>query len=123
MPGGAERLAIIIWVIAGLIGVVTLSSQKARSGVGRFFAALGRGLGWLMGVVLLTPLFLIGFTAAHIIGRLAGRDPLHLRDSESQTFWLPSIRIAARCDTCGRYLPLRRLYRRAAGALLRRSRS
>jgi hypothetical protein len=85
---GAERLAIIIWAVAGLIGVVALSSQKARSGVGWFFAALGRGLGWLMGVVLLAPLFLIGFTAAHVIGRLAGRDPLHLRDKEAQTFWL-----------------------------------
>jgi hypothetical protein len=38
----------------------------------------------------LTPIFLIGFTAAHVIGRMAGRDPLHLRDTTSQTFWLPA---------------------------------
>lgn len=87
---GAVKLAIFIWVVAALIGVVTLSSQKARSGVGKFFAALGRTLGWVLGTVLLTPIFLIGFTAVHAIGRLAGRDPLHLRDKESQTFWLPA---------------------------------
>lgn len=87
---GAEALAILIWVVAGLIGIVTLGSQKARTGVGKFFAALGRGVGWLLGTVLLTPIYLIGFTAAHWIGRLAGRDPLHLRDKDSQTFWMPS---------------------------------
>lgn len=87
---GAHTLAIVIWVIAGLIGVVTLSSQKARTGVGRFFGAIGRGLGWILGVVLLTPLYLVGFTLVRVVGRLAGRDPLYLHDKTSQTFWLPS---------------------------------
>jgi hypothetical protein len=87
---GAERLAVLIWIVAGLIGVITFSSQKARTGVGKFFALVGRGLGWLLGIVLLTPVYLIGFTAARIVGRLAGRDPLHLRDTSSQTFWLPA---------------------------------
>jgi hypothetical protein len=86
---GAQSLAILIWVVSGLIGVVSLSSQKARTGVGQFFGALGRGIGWVLGAVLLTPIFLIGFTIAHVVGRLAGRDPLHLRDTTSQTFWLP----------------------------------
>jgi hypothetical protein len=86
---GAQTLAIFIWVVAGIIGLVTLGSQHARSQVGRFFAAIGRGLGWLLAVVLLTPVYLVGFTAARVICRIAGRDPLHLRERESHTFWLP----------------------------------
>ncbi len=87
---GAEALAIFIWVVAGIIGIVTLGSRHARSQVGRFFAALGRSLGWILGVLLLTPVYLIGFTAARVLSRIAGRDPLHLRDSENPTFWLPA---------------------------------
>jgi hypothetical protein len=87
---GATKLAILIWVVSVIVGLVSLSSQKARSGVARFFAALGRGLGWLIGTVLLAPVFLVGFTIAHFVGRLAGKDPLHLRDTDSQTFWLPA---------------------------------
>jgi hypothetical protein len=87
---GAHSLAVVIWIISGIIGVVSLSSQKARSGVTKLFAALGRWLGWILGTLLLAPLFLIGFTIARVVSRLAGRDPLHLRDPESQTYWLPA---------------------------------
>jgi hypothetical protein len=86
---GAHSLAIVIWIVSGVIGLVTLSSQKARTGVGRFLGVLGRGVGWVSGGLLLTPIYLIGFTAARVVGRLAGRDPLHLRDTTSHTFWLP----------------------------------
>jgi len=89
---GAPTLAIVIWVVAGIIGLVTLGSQQARSQIGRFFAAVGRGLGWLFAVVLLTPVYLIGFTSARLLSRIAGRDPLHLRDREAPTFWLPADR-------------------------------
>src|SRR5262249_21779558 len=53
---GAHRLAILIWLVSAVIGLVTLSSQKARSKIGRFFAALGRVVGWTLGVILLTPI-------------------------------------------------------------------
>src|SRR5438045_1071056 len=45
---GAERLAIVIWIVSAVIGVVMLSSQKARTRVGRFFSAFGRSLGRLI---------------------------------------------------------------------------
>ncbi len=80
----------MIWIVAGLVGAITFSSQKARTGIGKFFALLGRCVGWTLGILLLTPVYLIGFTAARIVGRLAGRDPLHLRDTSSQSFWLPA---------------------------------
>jgi hypothetical protein len=89
---GAHSLAILIWVITGIIGFVSLSSQKARSGVTSLFATIGRWLGWVLGTLLLAPLFLIGFTIARVVSRLAGRDPLHLRDVASQTYWLPADR-------------------------------
>jgi hypothetical protein len=88
--GGAATLAVVICVVSGIIGLVSVSSQQARSGVMRVFSALGRGLGWILGAVLLVPVYLFGFTLAHVTGRLAGRDPLHLRDTNSQTFWLPA---------------------------------
>jgi len=84
-----HSLGIVIWTITAIIGVVTLGSQRGRTGVGNFFAALGRSLGWGLSIVLLVPVFLIGFTAAHFMSWVTGRDKLHLRDGDSQTYWLP----------------------------------
>jgi len=86
---GWHTLGIVIWTITTIIGVVTLGSQRGRTGVGQFFAALGRSIGWGLGIVLLVPVYLIGFTIAHLVSWITGRDKLHLRDGDSQTFWLP----------------------------------
>ena len=86
----SSTLGIVIWTITAIIGVVTLASQKGRSTIGRFFAALGQAIGGAIGVVLLVPVFLIGFTIAHCVSRLTGRDPLHLKNKDAQTFWLPA---------------------------------
>jgi hypothetical protein len=85
---GAHTLAVIVWVIAGVIGVISVASQRGRSGIGRFFATLGRLLGTGLGVVLLVPVFLIGFTASRMVSLLSRRDPLRLRDADRHTFWL-----------------------------------
>ena len=37
---------------------------------------------------MLVPIYLIGFTTARALGRIAGRDPLLIRDADRPTFWL-----------------------------------
>lgn len=87
---GATGLAYVVWVLAVVIGLVTMGSESARSGIGRFFALLGHYLGWMLGVALLTPVFIIGFSLAHCLSWLTGSDPLHLRKSPLPTYWLPA---------------------------------
>jgi len=87
---GATHLAALIWVVSAVIGLVSVSSLKARTGIMRLFSMLGNWLGWLLGTILLTPVFLLGFTLARIVSRMAGRDPLRLRDNDAQTYWLPA---------------------------------
>src|SRR5437588_1081206 len=48
---GSKTLAILIWVVSAVIGAVTLGSHTARSRFGRGFAAFGRAIGWLLGIL------------------------------------------------------------------------
>lgn len=85
---GSTSLAAIIWTLTAIIAAVSLSSRAARSRLGRFFSAVGVGLGWSIGVLLLTPIYLIGFSLAHLLSRLGGHDPLQLRAADAPSFWL-----------------------------------
>jgi len=48
---GWHSLGIVIWTITTIIGVVTLGSRRGRTGVGNFFSALGRSLGWGLSIL------------------------------------------------------------------------
>ncbi|GEM_PF-277079 len=85
---GARKLAIVVWVLAALIGLVSIASKRARTGIVKFFAKAGFFIGRWLTVILLVPVHLIGFTAARLLTRLSGGDPLHLRDVDRPTYWL-----------------------------------
>ena len=96
---GWTTLAYVVWGIGGSIGVLSIASAKIRQGLQSFFAQLGEWLGRGLAAVCLTPIFFIGFTTVRILDKLAGRDPLQLKDgSHEPTFW-------AQCDHDGRRLP------------------
>jgi hypothetical protein len=77
-------------VIAIAIGVgwASLASSIARVAVDRAFAWLGETLGTLFSWILLTPIFLVGFTLARAWMRLSRADPLQLRRTTLPTYWL-----------------------------------
>lgn len=85
---GARTLAIVVWVLAILIGVISLASSRGRSGLARGFAALGRFVGHWVTMIVLVPTYVVGFTVARGFTWLSGRDPLHMRDSGRPTYWL-----------------------------------
>lgn len=85
---GLRTLGVVVGLIALLIGLVSMASVAWHGRIGRFFGALGHWIGRIIAVVLLTPIFLLGFTCARLYSRLAGSDPLCLRDLDRGTFWL-----------------------------------
>ncbi len=85
-----KTLAIVVWGTSAVIGGISLSSEKARTGIGRFFATIGRFLGTFIGTVLLTLVFYGVVTPLRFFRRLSGADDLHLRDVDRLSFWLPA---------------------------------
>ncbi|MEM7247496.1 MAG: hypothetical protein AAF533_19325 [Acidobacteriota bacterium] len=84
---GWRTLAIVAWVLAGLAGVASIASSRARSGLESFFAKLGQLLGRALSWLLLAPLFIVVFPAWRAWNRLTGADPLDLRSADAVTWW------------------------------------
>jgi hypothetical protein len=89
---GRKTFAIVVWSTSAVIGGISISSEKARTGIGRFFAQLGRWVGTAIGTVLLTLVFFGIVTPLRFFRRLFGADDLHLRDRDRQSFWLEADR-------------------------------
>ncbi|MEZ4463811.1 MAG: hypothetical protein R3F43_04630 [bacterium] len=93
---GFSTLAVVAWAVAGTVTLASVASPAARRALDGGLAALGRGIGRVMTWVLLTPLFLVGFTIVRGVHRLSGRDPLNLRPSEAPSYWIPAAEEARR---------------------------
>ncbi len=79
-----------IVAVAAVIGLAGFTSEIRRRLLAKWFGKLGHIVGTMVALVTLTPIFFIGFTAARLLLRIAGRDPLQLRGSDRRTFWLPT---------------------------------
>ncbi len=82
--------AVVVCTLALVLGVVSLASGRARLAIAACFGRLGLWIGRLMSMVILAPIYLVGFTAANLWQRLGGADPLRLRDDGRESFWLPA---------------------------------
>lgn len=82
-------------IIAGIALLISMSTligsfaipgfhQKLVNFLARFTEIVGTTLGW----VLLTPIFYLGILPARLFQRLAGADPLRLRQQDRPSFWL-----------------------------------
>jgi len=81
--------AYVVWGITAGIGAVSLASAGARAVIDRALAAFGRGVGTVVGAVLLTAVYLLVITPARFFRRVLGADDLHLRDVGRASYWLP----------------------------------
>jgi len=87
---GQRTLAIVVASIAVIIGAVSVVSRVWQSGISGFFGQLGHWIGRALGWLILSPIYLVGFTIARGWMRLTGADPLRLRERDSATYWLAS---------------------------------
>ena len=104
--------AIVVWAIAGVVGVVSLASSAARAAIDRALAAFGRRVGTVIGAVLLTLVYVLVVTPTRFVRRVLGADDLHLRDSAREPGW-PATTGSARRAGSGRCLRPRCVRRRA----------
>src|SRR5271165_3185791 len=70
--------AYLVWGLAGVISAVSLTSAGARTAIDRVLAAFGRGVGTVVGAVLLTAVYVLVLTPTRFVRRLLGADDLHL---------------------------------------------
>ena len=77
-----------MWGLAGVISAISLASAGARAAIDRALAAFGRGVGTVVGAVLLTTVYVLVLTPTRFVRRVLGADDLHLRDVGRQSYWL-----------------------------------
>jgi hypothetical protein len=85
---GHRTLAIVAWVVGGVLGGVSFASPRSAAWLARALAQLGRAVGTFISTVLLGAVFLLVLTPARGLRRLGGADDLHLRPSSARSFWL-----------------------------------
>lgn len=87
---GHPSLAVVVGGLAVLFVLLALTwpqgSRRVFALLGAFGKALARGVSYL----LLTPVYLLGFSAARLLLFLTGRDPLHLTRDGAVSYWQPS---------------------------------
>lgn len=86
---GAPILARVAWGIAGLVLAAALASPDgAYAAIGRALALLGHGIGRLLAVLLLTPVFWLFFVPFGRLLRAGRRDRLERWfDSAAPSYW------------------------------------
>lgn len=85
---GHLHLAYIVWGVGGTLGAASIASASARHAIDGLFARLGRAIGYGLGAVLLTLVYLLFVTPLRFVRRALGADDLHLRDAGRRTYWL-----------------------------------
>src|SRR6185437_3836135 len=81
--------AYIVWGIAGAVGLASIASPAARKAIDGALARFGRGVGTVVGAVVLTITYVLVVTPARYVRRAFGADDLHLRDARRPSYWLP----------------------------------
>jgi hypothetical protein len=104
-----QTIGYIIVGISVLIGLVSLSSVRARGSLDRFFGRVGEAIGTGLSWLLLAPLFLVGFTAVRLWMRLTRADPLQLSPSTRPSYWLESDRHERKIGHAGAMFATERL--------------
>lgn len=92
-------LAFLAFGLGGLVGVSALVAPLSLyAAIERAFLALGRGTGWLLGWVLLVPVFYLFFAPFGRLLRRGRRDRLQRRlDRDAPSYWEPhrGMRVAS----------------------------
>ena len=86
---GATILAVIAWAGAGLVLLAALTSPDGLyAAIGRGLALVGHGIGRLLAIVLLTPLYWLFFVPFGRLLRAGRRDRLERwLDPAAPTYW------------------------------------
>ncbi len=84
------RIGIIVCTFTAVIGGISFASDRGRVAIQRCFSLLGRVIGLGLGLVILVPVYVLGFSLVSVWQRLAGSDPLQLRDGGRESFWVES---------------------------------
>jgi lysophospholipase L1-like esterase len=83
-------MAAVVAAIAGLLITLRFANPRARRAVDRGLAVFAEWAGRVVAAILLAIPFFGWMTLMRLLHRLTGNDPLHLRDREAPTYWLPS---------------------------------
>lgn len=86
----AWLMAAVVAVVAGTLLVLRFGSPALRRKVDRGFGIFAEWLGKIVAIVLLAVPFFIVVPCIRLLDRLTGNDPLHLRNREAPTYWLPA---------------------------------
>ena len=87
--GESPMLAGVVWVAGGLIAALILTSAEAARIFFVGFLTITYPIGLVISTVTLGFMFYVVFTPLGFLMRLAGRDPLQLRNRAASSNWTP----------------------------------
>ncbi|HXT70283.1 MAG TPA: SxtJ family membrane protein [Vicinamibacterales bacterium] len=87
--GNSGTVTIVLAAASVLIGVTGLTAPAAVRPVFTAWMIVAFPIGWAVSRIALGLMFFVLFTAVGLVFRLSGRDPLLLRRSRRDTYWLP----------------------------------
>ncbi len=90
--GNAGAFTIALAAFAVLVGVTGLIVPAAVRPVFTAWMVVAFPIGWVVSRIALGLMFYGMFTVVGLVFRLAGRDALHLRRSDRETYWRPKPR-------------------------------
>jgi hypothetical protein len=86
----ARVMAAIVAGIGGVLELLRFASPAARQKLDHGLRVFAEWLGKIVAVVLLAVPFFVVMPAVRLMNRLTGHDPLHLKNAQCPTWWLPS---------------------------------
>ncbi len=108
-------LGAIAIAIALFVGISSFLSPALAQKVDRVFDRIGTWLARIISWTLLTPLFVIVFTAVRVWHRIVGQDPLRLRETDEPSYWIPSDAHARKVRYANAMFASERVQRRGLG--------
>jgi hypothetical protein len=86
---GHRAVGSVVWGLALLGLILALVYPPAHEPLYRLGRTAARGVGWLLSLVLLAPLYFVLFTPVAVAQRLARRDPLNRRwPGGGASYWI-----------------------------------
>lgn len=86
---GRLSISVVAGSIAGILIVVGLAAPPLAKLFHRAWMRFAFALGYVNSRIILTVIYFVAFVPYGVISRLAGRDPLQLRQKAKKSYWTP----------------------------------
>ena len=87
--GAARITAMVLWIVAGYSGLMSVMAPTAVKPVYLLLTAIGLPIGFVVSHIVMGVIYYLVFTPVGLIFRLIGRDALNRKlEADAETYWV-----------------------------------